>query len=175
MLALLERPSVLASSHATFSYAPSLIWACRAGYTQAVLKMLQLGKDVNEGHEKGTTPLQIAAYYGQDQVVEALLQVQGIDVGRRDGEGYTALHNAAFCGNAGSLCMLLDAGISVNACTHNCATPLHLACRHPHIVRELLRQGADTTLRHNLRYTPLDVARIKSYEETVAILEGHSK
>lgn len=77
--------------------------------------------------------------------VRALL-AKGADVNAADGDGTTALHWAAYHGDAGLVTALLDAGAKVAATTRiGAMTPLFMAARNGHaaVVQALLGAGAD--------------------------------
>ena len=75
-----------------------------------VRQLLLFGADVEAKRESGHGPLFVAAYHGNDQVVEALLQA-GADIEARDGmSGQTALQCAMERGRSKAVTALLQAG-----------------------------------------------------------------
>jgi ankyrin repeat protein len=78
------------------------------------------------------------------------------------GDGFTALHLAAFFGKVESTRVLLEAGADVGAYGHNdlANQPLHAAAagRHTEVCRLLLASGADVNATQHGGYTPLHEA-----------------
>ncbi len=78
------------------------------------------------------------------------------------GDGFTALHLAAFFGKAEAARILLEAGASVDAYGQNplANQPLHAAAagRHIEVCRLLLAAGADVNATQHGGYTPLHEA-----------------
>lgn len=76
--------------------AKALMAMARLGKVKAVTALLQIGVDINAGdhNETRTAPLHFAAAEGQLEVVNTLCQL-GANVECRDGQGWTALHQAS--------------------------------------------------------------------------------
>lgn len=177
LLALLNKLGALAATAEGPAGEPLLVHSSHAGFSLAVVRLLQLGADPN-GRTGALTPLAAASYFGKISVVKVLLEA-GADAGRASGaDGSTALHDAAIHGEPSIVRVLLEAGAPVNArCEFDGNTPLHLACREDHadVVRTLLQHAdIDTTVRNKAGDTPLDLGRRISSDETVALLEQHA-
>lgn len=69
--------------------------AAKTGNTDVIHEFLKHGFPVNLQNSQGFTPLMMAAYYGQKEVVSILLS-QGADRCIRDHKGNTALMGAMF-------------------------------------------------------------------------------
>ncbi|HEX3836737.1 MAG TPA: ankyrin repeat domain-containing protein [Steroidobacteraceae bacterium] len=91
--------------------------------------------------------------------LQALLKAHG-DVNAPQPDGSTALHWAAYEGDAHLAAMLLAAGARPNVKTDTGMTPLLLACEagKPELVEELLRGGADPNQTLSGGETPLMMA-----------------
>lgn len=87
--------------------------AIRDSEANDVKTALQNGADLNCKDKKGQTPLILAGYYNNKEIVKLLLDA-GADINAQDNVGYTALMNAAYKGNLDTLKMLLKRGASVN-------------------------------------------------------------
>jgi len=131
-----------------------------------------------------TTPwLHQTARRGNLPAVRALLE-SGEDVNKRDPQGQTALHLAAYFDRPVTLKVLIEAGADVNEPDGNGATPLLMAAytNNVMIVMELIDAGADVNLEHRKPHetdpelegsTPLHMAVQYAYEGcVVALIRG---
>lgn len=107
-----------------------------------------------------------------NQVELRELLAGGADVDAHAQQGATALHWAAFNGNAELVRMLLKAGARVDAVLDNGSTPLHLAAfeGHTDVVRLLLQHGADPSARTLDGITPAAWARREQHQDTLQAL-----
>jgi len=112
-----------------------------------------------------------------NQVELRELLAGGANVDVRAQQGATALHWAAFNGNAELVHVLLKAGASVGATLENGSTPLHLAAfeGHTEVVRLLLRHGANASARNQDGITPIAWARSEQHQETLEALIAGGK
>src|SRR5437879_5125415 len=103
---------------------------------------LASGADVDELHR--------AARTGNLEQLRSLLD-RGVNVNAADARGGTALHDAAWAGEAGIVSLLLSHGADVNA-RHSEAgsTPLHYAIttNHLQVAELLIAQGADVQAKY---------------------------
>ena len=116
-----------------FQGATPLYVACAFDQRAGAELLLAAGADVNAATDAQTTnrPLQVAAARGYAGVVELLLS-RGASVGAVDGEGFTALHHAAFHGRREAALALLAAGADPAARSSGGATPADEARRGGH-------------------------------------------
>jgi uncharacterized protein len=92
-------------------------------------------------------------------------------------DGFTALHLAAFLGDASCALILLDAGADVSAVSRNpmLVQPLHSAAASANVevARVLIENGADVNAEQQGGFLPLDSAN-QNHDETMrALLLGH--
>ena len=101
------------------------LWSAAAeGNLQLIQKHLSAGTDLNLGEpSEGTTPLMLAALFGQTQAA-ALLIENGARVQAENSKGDTALHLAAFFAYPETVKLLLTNGADRNAKNNMGATPL---------------------------------------------------
>lgn len=101
--------------------------------------------NANTRDSRGCTPLMLAAEQGYAEVARVLVTA-GADVSIPDVTGYTPLHCACMKGHLEIATILLDAGEDVNNNGHGC-TPVYVAADngHAHLVKELIRRGANPT------------------------------
>ena len=127
-----------------------------------------------------TTPLVIAAYTGNDKIVDVLLQF-GAKIDQKGtfgikNRGYicsaTALWCASWMGHYNIVKLLVDNGANVNLPTDNGSTPILVACHQGsfEIVRFLVESGADVNATNNYKETCLNSPSEKGYYKIVQYL-----
>ena len=148
--------------------------ACRRGDAGDVTKMCELFPElINESDAKGFTPLIIAAYNNQPDIVAILLQA-GADTSIGDRSGNTPLMGAIFKGYDTIAHQLLDAGADPNMQNGQGATALTFAAtfHRNQLAQRLLQAGANKNIADRFGKTPLDHARVQDNETLVQILEA---
>ena len=130
---------------------------------EAVALVLQRQPDVNAADKFLWTPLHCAAKHGTLEVVDLLLDVPGIAVNARNGEGTTPLHYLARRGESEHLRRVLDKldrlGADFGAVNGAQETPLHLACaQREGCISLLLAHGADANALNKKGESPLHYA-----------------
>jgi cytohesin len=153
--------------------------AVDGGHQRMVDFLLKNGADPNAkstiSSEKGTTPLHLAARFGDGRAAEvASLLKSRAEVDAKDSHGATPLI-AALAGNnkqcAKIVELLLAKGADVNARDDNGSFPLYLAVqrRSGELVRLILAHKPDLEFRDKEDYTPLQRAVLLG-EATIAAL-----
>jgi ankyrin repeat protein len=127
---------------------------------------------IDTGNKKGSTPLMIAAFYNQSDVVDKLL-AGGASIDQADRRGRTPLIIAAEKNHAEITGQLLAKGANVNAEVTTGQdqgyTPLIIAAEknHAEITGQLLAKGAnvnaEVTTGQDQGYTPLMIAAKKGH------------
>ncbi|KAK3266880.1 hypothetical protein CYMTET_24529 [Cymbomonas tetramitiformis] len=107
----------------------ALYEAVARGNIQMVAMLLAHGADPNVGHPTQGTPLLHAAAWGENGIVELLLNNKELpaDVNAVDSKRYSALHYACYMGHRQTVIQLLTAGASIRAQTLSGDTALKLA------------------------------------------------
>ena len=117
---------------------------------------------MNAGTQGGWTALHFAVRLGHVAIVQAILQVEGVNLNVRTNRGIAPLHWARFDSSNALLVTqaLLDAGADPNATDNEGETPLYLAAQLDRIavVEALLDGGANPAVRNNDLDTALHMA-----------------
>ncbi|KAK5835038.1 uncharacterized protein LOC108457770 [Gossypium arboreum] len=114
---------------------------------------------VNSRDKHSRTPLHLAAWAGQAQVVSYLCKHKA-DVGAAAMDDMGAIHFAAQKGHLEVVRTLLSSGVSVRATNRKGFTPLHYAVQGSHleVIKVLLKKGASLDAKTKAGKTPLDLA-----------------
>ncbi|KAJ7003756.1 hypothetical protein NC653_008840 [Populus alba x Populus x berolinensis] len=134
--------------------------AARSGDMKAVESIVSSNPlAINSRDKHSRTPLHLAAWSGQAEVVSYLCKHKA-DVGAAAMDDMGAIHFAAQKGHSEVVRTLLSSGASIKASTRKGLTPLHFAVQGSHLelVKYLVRKGASLTVRTKAGMTPLDLA-----------------
>lgn len=120
------------------------------------------GSNINEVDEMSRTPLHIAAWKGNSEIIQFLLRMKALTTIKAK-DNFTPLHFAIQSGNL-QCCILLinyDKTLLHSRISKGNKTGLHLATAKGNyeIVEFLLQSGADPTALTNKRQTALDFAK----------------
>jgi len=134
-------------------------------------------KPKKEQEELGAK-LRAAAKAGHAAEVQQLLE-SGVGVNAEDGDGWTALLQAAQAGEKGTVEVLLNSGANAKAAVKLGEwgnTPLHLAARGGHRdVAELLAQRSDLKAKNYKGKTPTEIAKEEGHKDMAKWLQGLAK
>jgi ankyrin repeat protein len=168
-LSVLISCCVLLSFH---SSAQGIFDACRKGDTSAIKAMIKVNRDtVNCRNESGFTPLIIAGYKGQIEVVKLLLKHKA-DVNAKSGEG-TVLMGACFKGNVELAELLMKHHADVNSANDLGTTPLMYAIlgQKIELIKLLLENGAVKDVKERSGKTALDYAIQSGNKEIIDLVD----
>ncbi|XP_020204417.1 uncharacterized protein LOC109789795 [Cajanus cajan] len=118
--------------------------ASRRGDATRVEALLRGGGSVKYRDRYGLTALHAAAFKGHKDVVGVLCELAGLDLDCEDEEGHVPLHMAVEGGDVGTVRVLVEKGVNVNAVNKRGATPLYMAriWGHDDICELLVSRGA---------------------------------
>ena len=151
--------------------------AARSGDLKAVQSILISNPlSVNSRDKHSRTPLHLAAWSGQTEVVSYLCKNKA-DVGAAAMDDMSAIHFASQKGHLEVVRTLVSSGVSIRACTRKGLNPLHYAVQGSHLelVKYLLRKGASLTAKTKAGKTPLDLARNEEIRSFLEEWEQSSK
>ncbi|XP_052086516.1 serine/threonine-protein phosphatase 6 regulatory ankyrin repeat subunit B-like [Mytilus californianus] len=135
--------------------------ACKSGHTDVVKLLIDVGLNVNDTSNNGSTPLYLACQNGHYDTVKYLLDLNGQTLNNqnttlKDEVGWSVLHVACSNGHSQVVKLLIDIGMNLNDTSNKGSTPLFLACRNGHydtvnflldLNGQTLNSRVDTTLK----------------------------
>ncbi|BDD05675.1 ankyrin repeat domain-containing protein [Aureibacter tunicatorum] len=146
--------------------------AARSGDLAIVKEVLSIDpKAIDRQDYKGYSPLILAVYNEQEEIVDYLLE-QGASVSLKDNSGNSALMGASFKGYYALAEKLLKAGAEIDAANHNKATALTFASTfgHEDLVRLFISKGANPNLEDIRGMSPIDHAKAQGNMVIVELL-----
>lgn len=150
-----------------------------AAATGAVARVIELAdadpSAVNSWSPDGFQPLGLAAFFGQAEVVDALLP-RGAEINTRARHRFgVAAINAALAGPKPDIArVLIAAGADVNATQNSGETPLHATAFHGsrEMTTLLLEHGANPNARNADGKSPADIARERGHNDIAELLSS---
>jgi len=161
--------------------------AALAGKHFQTAELLRLsGADPNVQCFQGNTPLHSAAFYGDVETVQVLLNLEA-DVNIQNTYAGSPLNSISINSSrsgwalnylqslANVVRLLLDRGADINARNNHGQTPLHATTDLGwiEVIRVLLERGADAGAKDEEGRTPFSLAKERGYDEIMKLLSEH--
>jgi len=130
------------------------------------------GSSVEPRDKYNITPLHSAAFYGDLEMFQVLLEYYGVDVNAQTGVRNTPLN----CGSRGDhprvTRLLIERGADPNTRGYKGLTPLHNALGNGRVemARVLIEHGANVEVENDEGKTPLDVASDEQRDEIIKLV-----
>lgn len=146
---------------------------CRKGDKEALKEIIKSNpKIVNETNDGGFTPLIVAGYRNQIEIVKILLE-NNADINAKSGEG-SVLMGACYKGEMEMVKLLLEKGAEVNTDNDLGTTPLMYAilAGNMELIKLLLEHGAKKDVKERSGKTAIDYAKQIDNQEIVKLLNS---
>jgi len=152
----------------------ALYWAALRGESDAAVRLISEGAELNARNRAGSTALMGAAQAGQLSLLRQLLE-RGASVSARNQDGEDALSVALLWRHPEVAKALIQAGAPVDAPNVHGLTPLFRAASSGdlEVVQSLLSRGADARAKTREGYTPVMAAAGAGHADIVErLLDG---
>ncbi len=143
--------------------------AIDSGYVEQTVQLLEQNPELlNARNNQAMTPLNLAAYCGQVEIVGKLLEM-GADASIGDNENSQPIHNAAVAGHNDVIEQLLAHDVDINVQDNNGMTALlfSIAYGRQETFEYLMNKGADMQMRNNNGLTPIHYAAVGGRTEII--------
>lgn len=152
-----ERPVL---DDATLAFAGRIFQFARLGHAGELAELFSQGLPANIRNDKGDSLLMLAAYNGQAETTQVILEAGG-DTELANDRGQTPLAAAAFKGDAAIVDLLIAHGAAVDGAGEGGRTALMTAAMFDRveIVEHLLARGADPQKRDSTGLSAAELAR----------------
>ncbi len=158
----------------SFTYSQNDIYdSCRKGTVNDVISIYTNNPNsINEPNEAGYTPLILACYHGNEEVVNFLID-KVKDINGTSGYG-TPLMAAVVKGDLNIIELLLDKKADTNIADSNGTTALHYATlfKQTDIVKLLVKAGAKSDIKDGRGQSAFDYAVLNNNDQILKLLKN---
>ena len=164
----------------TWSFGSPLVATCRPGRLDIARVLVDAGINLHTTSLVGHSALlmTVLSRVSQLELFEYLIH-KGADPFQEDKRGCNGLHYAARAKKRDFIERILEHGLDINATDHNGWSSLHWALASTvgsvDIVKLLLKNGCDKTIKDKQGRTALDLAKKFTRNEETAILDGSTE
>ena len=156
---------------------PGLISRKRRAMARMIITRCFKSYDINAHSGGRLSPLTIAAFHDEEELLRLLCERADVLVNKKDGIGGTALYWATYRGYVGCMRILLDVGrADVDGLSDDSRTALHVAAYSGSLEAAalLIERGAKVNLVNTCGNTPLDDVHqaIRNGAEMIAFLKS---
>ena len=158
----------------SYTYSQNNIYdTCRKGNVNDLISIYTNDPNsINQANEAGYTPLILACYHGNQEVVEFLIdKVEDINGTSNYG---TPLMAAVVKGDLNIIELLLEKDADTNIADVNGTTALHYATlfKQPSIVKLLVKAGAKPDIKDGRGQSAMDYAVLNNNEQILKLLKN---
>jgi ankyrin repeat protein len=155
------KPGLPEMDHETLELVRELFQLVRAGDTERLANLLQMGLPANLRDGQGNSLLMLASYHGHHELTRILLE-HGGDPELANDRGQVPLAGAAFKGDIAMARLLIAHGADLNSRSPDGKTPLMFAAMFDRIeiIDLLLAHGADPSSRTDDGMTAQNLAQV---------------
>lgn len=148
-----------------------LIEACKSGYCDKVVNLLQRNFTVHVRDSKQATPLYYSCCHGYYDISRVLIQF-GSEINARVQWGSTALHAAADRGHIDCVKLLIHSGADLSIQNNRGDTAVHLCAYRGYIeiVKVFIQHNTNLFIKNNNEKTPSDEAEGNNHHNTAELL-----
>ena len=153
-----------------------LRYACLHNDVETVRRLCKLNVNIEIEDNHCTTPLMLACYYGNYDVVNELVTNQNVLIDHGDINDVKPIHYATEQQHINIVKLLIDNNCSLNSQTKNGWTALHYAADVANfdLIKLLLLNHADKTIKDNYDQTPFHIASKKKIADIICLFQSQS-
>jgi len=177
MLAVYYRNKEVLGAILSQPYPLDIFEASALGNTERVWELISTDKSsVNTVAGDGFSPLGLAAYFGQLEIVEMLVAC-GAEINQASNNGFAVypIHSAVSARWSEIVVFLLKHGADPNVAQQQGIRPLHQAAHagDQEMVTLLLSHGASKTIQTEEGHTASDMAKVEGYPALAEYIENY--
>ena len=153
-----------------------LRYACLHNDIMTLRRLCKLNANVEIEDSHCTTPLMLACYYGNYDIVHELISNQNVLIDHGDINDVKPLHYACEQQHLSIVTLLLENNADIHSQTKKGWTALHYAADASNfdLIKLLLINGADKTIKDNYNRTPYDIVSKRNIADLICLFQLES-